>query len=549
MSGVLAPARRVVLAAHGAGDDSPANQQVRALAESVASAITRSHGSPGEDARVGVAFRLGTPTFHDAFAQTPTAPLRVVPLMTSDGYFSRDVLQGALAHARPHAPATLAPPIGLDPRVRDLLVRPARQRLTHTSAEHAAVLVVAHGTTRSLSSASSAFALAGDVRAALPEVLVRTAFLDQSPSIEAVAARLTARSLLVVPFLIGGGSHALADVPQRVRAALPDAAIDSLEPLLHAPEVAAIVASWALAPIGERPIRLGTRGSALALRQASLAQSALASLGTSSEIVALSTEGDRDLTTPLSDLPRDAVFARDIREALLRDEIDVAVHSLKDLPATTDDARLTIAAMLPRASTREAFVSRGGVRLDGLPQGALVGTCSTRRTHQLLRLRPDLRIAPIRGDVPSRIAQVRSGRFDATILALAGLERLSLAHEAAQVFDAHAMLPEAGQGVIALETRRDDWLATALCARADDPATRLAATAERAFAQRVEQVPSRIAAGVCEWGLDGGSLHARVFSRDGRLLLDQRESSGDPHALADALAHALPSTSPTEPHP
>ena len=170
----------------------------------------------------------------------------------------------------------------------------------------------------------------------------------------------------------------------------------------------------------DRRYRLGTRGSRLALWQAKCAAKQLAKHGVNVEIVELDTLGDRDLATPLTGFVGVTPFADDIEQALLGGKVDLAVHSYKDL-ATQPTPGTTIAAVPVRADARDALVARNGWMLADLPPGAVVGTCSARRSAQLLQLRDDLTIRPLRGDVPSRLKQLHEGQFDAIVLAVAGL--------------------------------------------------------------------------------------------------------------------------------
>lgn len=535
------PARtELLLAAHGAGDDSPANLQVLALAQRVGQGQAPS-------LRVGAAFRLGSPAFADAARQVDWRTSAVVPLMTSDGYFVRNVLPAALREGVPQGGTMphVTPPIGLDPRVRGLFVHrlaPLLRQL-HAGGGRPVVLVIGHGTARALGSGTSTYALVGEIRDAFPGVDARAAFLDQEPSLESISSTLVGRSILAVPFMLGGGSHALIDIPERLGIVAGKGSVTVLEPLAEHPELPGIVRSIGLKPLPEG-LRLGTRTSPLALWQADQAADALRQWGIASRIVPISTRGDRDLEKPLEEIGSDSVFTDDLAAALRRGEIDVAVHSLKDLPLN-DDPTLVLAAMLTRASSAEALVSARGVPLRDLPPGAVVGTCSTRRARQLQRLRPDIRTAPIRGDVSARIAQVRAGRFEATVLALAGLQRLGRSDEAAQIFDPEELLPEAGQGVITLQTRREDWSATAWCARADDPATRMSVLAEMAFMRRIEVNPALAAAAGASWSTDGGTLRVRVLS--GSEVFDAVRPGSDPFVLADELAAAaLASLEPRE---
>jgi hydroxymethylbilane synthase len=234
-------------------------------------------------------------------------------------------------------------------------------------------------------------------------------------------------------------------------------------------------------------LRIATRGSKLALIQAELAASKLraARPGLTVELVTITTAGDRDQSTPLPEGERAGWFTSAIQDALLRNEADVAVHSYKDLP-TKRPRGLVIAAVPVREDSRDALVSRERLGMRGLPAGAVVGTSSPRRTAQLLELRPDLDVRPIRGNVDTRIAKVEAGEFDATVLALAGLRRLGLEARADEVFGFEEMLPAPAQGALALECRTEDAATRALLSAIDDPALRQSVTAERMFLATID---------------------------------------------------------------
>ncbi|MDA0366096.1 MAG: hydroxymethylbilane synthase, partial [Chloroflexi bacterium] len=217
-----------------------------------------------------------------------------------------------------------------------------------------------------------------------------------------------------------------------------------------------------------RRLRFATRGSRLALAQTELAIAALRGVAPDleSEIVEITTEGDRDRSTPLTVLGGRGVFVVAVEAALLDGRADVAVHSLKDVPSTPVDG-LALAGLLERADPRDVLVASSGRRLAELPAGARVGTSSQRRVGLLRALRPDLVIAEIRGNVDTRLRKVADGEYDGTILAAAGLARLGRLDEASQLFDAMEFLPAPGQGVIALQCRADDAPTCALLGTVD----------------------------------------------------------------------------------
>ncbi len=234
------------------------------------------------------------------------------------------------------------------------------------------------------------------------------------------------------------------------------------------------------------PLKVGTRGSRLALVQTEMVASALraAGIGAGVEVSVIKTEGDRRQDVSLEEAGGQGVFVKDIERALLGGAIDIAVHSLKDMPAITP-AGLTIGAVLERGDVRDALVSRGGLRLRDLPPDARVGTDSRRRSVQVLALRPDLRLESVRGNVDARVRKTETGEYDAVVLAAAGLERLGLLGKAAEIFDVETMLPAVGQAVLAVECRASDAATLALLAKVDHGDTRAAITAERAYLRRL----------------------------------------------------------------
>ncbi len=230
--------------------------------------------------------------------------------------------------------------------------------------------------------------------------------------------------------------------------------------------------------------RLGTRGSPLAMWQARHVAGRLARVGLDVEIARISTVGDRDRRRAICDLPSRAPFSDEIEQAVLRGQIDLAVHSLKDLPLAPTPG-LSLVAILRRGDVREVLVSHRTVRLADLSAGAVVGTSSPRRAAQICHSRPDLETAPIRGPVDDRVKQIRAGRFDAAILAAAGLQRLGLGDEISEVLSLDAFLPAPGQAALAVQVRDDDPLAEVIRAALDDEPTRRATEAELMFSRAV----------------------------------------------------------------
>ena len=241
-------------------------------------------------------------------------------------------------------------------------------------------------------------------------------------------------------------------------------------------------------------IRIGTRTSELALRQARQVQGALEAQGIACELVTYKTVGDKRLDEPLSAIGGKGLFTKELETSLFKKKIDLAVHSLKDLPTESPEG-LVVAAVLPREDPRDVLVVNNRVlaaSLDELPAGSRVGTSSLRRRAQLLSTRPDLEVAELRGNVPTRLKKVDEGRVHAAILAAAGLHRLGAQQHITAYLDAPAWLPAAGQGAIAVQTRTDDARMLELIGAMNDSHTMRAVTAERSFLAALEggcQVP------------------------------------------------------------
>jgi hydroxymethylbilane synthase len=283
------------------------------------------------------------------------------------------------------------------------------------------------------------------------------------------------------------------------------------------------------------PLRLGTRGSRLAHAQAALAAEALRAAGLGPvAIVPISTAGDRDRRSAFSDLGARGVFSKELEDALLAGRIDVAVHSAKDL--TTDETPgLTLAAVLPRADARDAWCGPHA-SLAEVPQGARAGTASMRRSAQLGALRPDLRVESLRGNVDTRLRKRAERGLDGVVLAACGLDRLHLAHEIGFRVDVEAMLPETGQGFLALQVRDED--ADAVAAVGD---------AVGAAVLRAERASAALLGGGCRAPvathavtLPGGQLWLRVWLAlpDGSLVVEADGRGDAPVALAEEVAAA-----------
>lgn len=290
-------------------------------------------------------------------------------------------------------------------------------------------------------------------------------------------------------------------------------------------------------------LRLGTRKSALALAQSTIVADAIRlATGREVELVHVTTDGDVSRES-LASLGGTGVFVSALRDALLMGEIDLAVHSLKDLP-TAELPELELIAIPERADSRDALVARDGLTLESLPAGATVGTGSPRRAAQLKAIRPDIDVVDIRGNVDTRIGLVDSGRVDAVVLAKAGLERLGRLDVITETIDPSVMLPAPGQGALAIEVVRD--LAGddrhALLRQLDDAATRAAVTAERAVLSALEagcSAPVGALGVVSELGFSEPelTLEALVASPDGSSVV--RMSTTAPLLEADAAGRQL----------
>ena len=286
-------------------------------------------------------------------------------------------------------------------------------------------------------------------------------------------------------------------------------------------------------------IRLGTRASELARWQADWVAARLAEAGHAVQLVEISTAGDQS-SQPIDAFEARGVFTTAIQRALLEGRIDLAVHSLKDLPTETVPG-LALAAVPPREETADALVTPGGISLDDLPGGARVGTGSLRRKAQLLAARPDLVVHGIRGNVGTRLGKLDDGQFDAIVLAVAGLKRLGLGERIGQILSAEVMLPAVGQGALGLEIRGDDSTTRAALATLDDRATHAAVTAERAALAHLQGGCLAPIGALGQLQGEVLSLECVVLSPEGdRSLRGSRSGpSSEPIALGQALAEEL----------
>ena len=241
------------------------------------------------------------------------------------------------------------------------------------------------------------------------------------------------------------------------------------------------------------PIKIGTRGSKLALWQANWVKSVLEKKFPSIpvELIIIKTQGDKILDVPLAKVGGKGLFVKEIEQALLTRQIDIAVHSMKDMPADIPQG-LCIGAIPERENPVDVFISRNGAGLSELAAGSVIGTSSLRRGAQLQHARPDIVIQPIRGNLDTRLKKLESENFDALVLAAAGVKRLNLEHKITEYLDPSFMLPAIGQGALCIETRKDDAIVGPLMASLDHAPTRSVVAGERAFLNRLEggcQVP------------------------------------------------------------
>lgn len=271
-------------------------------------------------------------------------------------------------------------------------------------------------------------------------------------------------------------------------------------------------------PDPDRPLRIGTRGSPLALAQAhETAVRLMAAHGlpeAALTIVPIRTSGDRIQDRPLAEIGGKGLFTREIEEALLASEIDIAVHSMKDMPSRQPEG-LEIGCYLPREDVRDAFVTLGDDTLASLPPGAVVGSSSARRRAQLRYRRPDLELVEFRGNVETRLRKLEEGRAVATFLAMAGLRRLGLADLTRAPIEPEEMLPAVAQGAIGVEQRRGDDRVAELLAAIHDPATGHRLTAERAFLAVLDGSCQTPIAGLAELSGDRLLIRGEILRPDG----------------------------------
>jgi len=288
----------------------------------------------------------------------------------------------------------------------------------------------------------------------------------------------------------------------------------------------------------ERTVIAGTRGSRLALWQTQHVLQALERAWPRlvCRMQRFQTKGDKTLDVPLPQIGGKGLFTAELEQALRDKRIDVAVHSLKDLPTETASG-LTLGAVLGRTTAHDALVAREPWTLDTLPVGASVGTSSYRRTAQLRHRRPDLAVVPIRGNVDTRVRKVQSGSYDAAVMAAAGLERLGLTEAITARLPFEVMLPAPGQGALAVQCRADDTHILSLLAALDDEEDRATTTAERAFLQALGGGCATPIAAYARRDEDGLiEMEALIASLDGQMMIRVRGRGDDARQLGEDLA-------------
>lgn len=290
-----------------------------------------------------------------------------------------------------------------------------------------------------------------------------------------------------------------------------------------------------------KTIRVGTRGSRLAIAQTELALASLrkANQEVKFEIVTISTKGDVD-RRPLFTMDERGIFEKEVNEAVRRGEVDFAVHSLKDVPSDMSD-ELVVACVPKRASPNDVLVNDKGMKLDELPAGAVVGTSSLRRAVQLVKARPDIKVKPIRGNVETRVKKVIAGEYSAIVLAEAGLSRIGMKDVIVERFGVRDFVPAPGQGAIAIVCRKDDKKTAAMLKRIEDSKARAEISAERALIEKIE--------GGCRFPLGAVAvtrgnrltLYASVFSADGskNIRIKKADSTDNPEKLGSKVADIL----------
>lgn len=290
-----------------------------------------------------------------------------------------------------------------------------------------------------------------------------------------------------------------------------------------------------------KPIRVGTRGSRLAIAQTEIALAALrrAHPGVRFEVVTISTKGDVD-KRPLFTMDEKGIFEKEVNEAVRKGEVDFAVHSLKDVPSDLSD-ELVVACIPKRASPNDVLVNDKGQKLKELAPGSTVGTSSLRRAVQLTRSRPDLNVRPIRGNVETRVKKVINGEYDAVVLAEAGLTRIGMKDLIVERFGIRDFVPAPGQGAIAIVCKHDNKKLLGMLRQIEDPRSRAEVLAERALIKKVEGGCRFPLGAVAMTSGDRITLYASVFSADGsrNIRVKKVGKASDPEKLGNMAASML----------
>jgi hydroxymethylbilane synthase len=281
-------------------------------------------------------------------------------------------------------------------------------------------------------------------------------------------------------------------------------------------------------------LRIGTRGSQLARIQTDMVQALLSRAGADCEVVAIKTSGDRIQDRTLADAGGKGLFTKELEDALLDGRIDLAVHSMKDVPTIFPEG-LGIAALSPREDPRDAFLSHRAKSLMELPKGARIGTSSVRRQAQVMRTRPDLEVVLLRGNVDTRLAKLDAGAFDAILLAYAGLKRLGLGARATSLLSPDDWLPALAQGAVGVEVRMDDARTASIVAPLNDHATAVAIACERAFQSALDGSCRTPIAGLATYANERLQFRGEVLAPDGSDLV---AAEFDKSLGADAVIRA-----------
>ncbi|GJM24885.1 MAG: hypothetical protein DHS20C16_13000 [Phycisphaerae bacterium] len=542
----------IVLAAHGSNALPHVNERIRQLAHDLQ--------RTGEIPSVTAAFHQGDPHFSEVLDQLPAGKVVVIPFMTSAGYYCDEVLPREFRRNCDFDPnlVRITPPVGAHPMLEELLAN----RIHELVGEHdlresnVAVILVGHGTPRHIASRNTSIRLADGLQNKFADAVVIPAFIDDEPSVASAYGSIGNRNCIVLPFFMGTGMHAIEDLPRMFgftqklndeplgrrdgeRSIVLDRPIGLDAGMI---EIIKDLARWDSPPDTsfertQRMIRLGTRGSKMALWQAKQVAGLLPKEHRI-EIVELSTLGDRDRGRPIDELPVNAPFTDDIETALIEGRIDVAVHSLKDLPLC-ESPETKIAALLRRGDARECVVTRDRVTLAKLEPGAKVGTSCARRAIQVLRLRPDLQIVPLRGPVDDRVRQVHDGEMDAAILAWVGLQRLDLLDAVDEVFELEQLLPAPGQAALAVQVRADDHEMIGLISQLDDCTTCAETTLELDLQRAVQRVGNLTVAAFAQRRDQHFHLHARIMCQETNEIIDVCESDASIQALIENVLGQL----------